>query len=110
MRRGSLLLLALCSGCGFEAIHNPNPLDSTDLAGADLTGVDLSGVDFSGVDLAAPPGADLSSPDLSKQLCAGSLLLVTVENLTNPSTGPGRVAVLSLGDGSSLPGLCSTLS
>jgi hypothetical protein len=100
MRGGSCWLLALWTGCGFTAIQNP----------ANLTSSDLAGADFSGSDLTPPPESDLATADLSVSLCAGPLLLVTVENLKNPASNGGRVAALGLGDGTALPTFCTTLS
>jgi hypothetical protein len=110
MRGGSWLLLALVSGCGFEAVHDP-------------INVDLAGADFAGVDFAAPPGSDLAAPpgsDLAMTMgggdlaqpppCVGPLLLVTIENVHNGATGGGRVEVMSLGDGTMPPAECRVLS
>jgi hypothetical protein len=112
MRGGSLLVLALVSGCGFEAVHDQINVDlaGVDLAGADFAGVDLAGIDLAGVDLAVPPGSDLAVNDMAQTPCVGPLLLVTVENVHNGATGGGRVHVMSLGDGTMPPADCKTLS
>jgi hypothetical protein len=96
-----LYAASLCAGCGFHSVDDggDGSAGADDMgAGGDLASND----DLWGV----APGSDLAHVSGGGS-CAPPVLLVGVENLHNGDTGGGRVARLSLSQGSVTP--CTTL-